>query len=352
MKGWKNGVFFLLMLLLLGWTGYTILKDQSPQQIAQAIASANLPILLLGIPVMGLYIAFEAKSSHWILRSLGSAQPYRRCYFYSCVGFFFSVITPSASGGQPAQVYYMSRDGVPGAYGALDMLLVTVGYHAAVVIYGVIALLTSHHLSQQLGEIGPLLVIGLSLFILLGVAMLLLLFAPGPIQRLCHGVIRLTARLRPSLDVPKWTQRVDRYMAQYRTGSDLLRAAPALFPKVLLMSLGQQACVYLAPYLVYLAFGLEGSTLWQVFFLQVLCSISVEYLPLPGGAGAAEQVFLHSFLVLFGATLVAPAMIVSRTVSCYLPLGITGVITALGHMVGKHSLKARPLSNAPGDLAA
>lgn len=32
-------------------------------------------------------------------------------YQYSFIGFFYSGITPSATGGQPVQLYYMSKDG-------------------------------------------------------------------------------------------------------------------------------------------------------------------------------------------------------------------------------------------------
>jgi hypothetical protein len=34
----------------------------------------------------------------------------RKVMRYSFIGFFFSGITPSASGGQPAQIYYMNKD--------------------------------------------------------------------------------------------------------------------------------------------------------------------------------------------------------------------------------------------------
>ena len=34
-----------------------------------------------------------------------------RCIQYSFIGFFYSGITPSATGGQPVQLYYMNKDG-------------------------------------------------------------------------------------------------------------------------------------------------------------------------------------------------------------------------------------------------
>ncbi len=328
----RNLIWLAVMAGLLGWTAYTILKGQTPAELADAILSADWRILILGIPVMALYIACEAKSTHSILRALGSPQPFRKCYFYSCTGFFFSNITPSATGGQPAQVYYMNRDGVSVANGTIDMLLVTIGYHTAIVLYGILALFLSGSLTEQLGgQVGFLLGVGFTVFIVLNIAMILFLFLPNPARRLCMFGIGVAVRVRPSLDRAKLEEKLDGYISGYRQGAVVIRKTPRLLPKVLACSLGQMACSYLVPYLVYRAFGLDGFSLFQVCALQVLVSIAVGYLPLPGSAGAAENVFLRGFLAIFGPALVAPAMILSRTVSCYLVLIVTGIITAVGH---------------------
>lgn len=97
-------------------------------QLVAALLTADWRVLLLGLPLMALFICCEAGATHSTLRALGCSQPFRRCVSYSCTGFFFSTVTPSATGGQPAQVCAMRRDGVPAASGALDMLLVTIGY--------------------------------------------------------------------------------------------------------------------------------------------------------------------------------------------------------------------------------
>lgn len=336
MKKKSNLLWIAVMAGLLGWTIYTVLKDQTPGQLADALMSADWRFLLIGVALMGTFVACEAKSSHLILRALGSPQPYRRCYLYSSTGFFFSNITPSATGGQPAQVYYMNRDGVPIAHGTIDMLLVTIGYHTAIMIFGVLSLILCPYLPRMLGgEVGFLLGLGFSIFFVLNVAMILFLFLPGPARRICHWGIGVAVRTRPSLDREKLEAKLEDQLEQYAQGARLIRSTPGLLPRVLLLSMGQLACSYAVPYVIYLAFHLTGSSFIEVFALQVLCSISVGYLPLPGAAGAAENVFLRGFAAVFGAGLIAPAMILSRTVSCYLVLIATGIITALLHVRGR-----------------
>lgn len=327
----KNLVCTGAVLALLAWTVHTILKEQTPGQLAAALLSADWRVLLLGLPLMALFVCCEAKATHTILRALGCPQPFRRCAYYSSVGFFFSTITPSATGGQPAQVVSMSRDGVPAASGALDMLLVTIGYNTAAMIWGVFALFTAGGLTERLGgQVGLLLGIGLAVFALLDAAMFLFLFLPGPTRRLLYGCIALAARVVPALDRAGLEKTADAHLAEYRRGAELIRRAPGLLVQVVGLSTAQLACSYAMPYVVYRAFGLSGFGLGEIMALQALCSIAVGYLPLPGSAGAAENVFLRGFLLIYGEALVAPAMILSRTLNCYLVLIATGGVLAAG----------------------
>ncbi len=334
---------------LLAWTVFTILKEQTPGQLAHALLSADGRILLLALPLMALYLCCEAGATHSILRALGCPQPFRRCAYYSCTGFFFSTITPSASGGQPAQVVAMGRDGVPAATGALDMLLVTIGYNTAAMGWGIFALVTASGFTEQLGgRVGILLGVGLAVFALLDAAMFLFLFLPGPARRLLYGGIALLAKVRPGLDRIALEEKADAHLAEYRRGAQLIRRAPDLLVRVLGLSALQLACSYVMPYVVYRAFGLSGYSMGQVFALQALCAIAVGYLPLPGSAGAAESVFLRGFLLIFGDALVAPAMILTRTMNCYLVLAATAVVLAVGRRVRKRTLRAQPSAGQGG----
>lgn len=346
MKNRKNLIWLGVMALLLGWTAYTVFSQQTPGQLFQAIARADWRFLLAGLALTAAFIGCEAKTSHIILRALGSPQPFRRCCFYSCAGFFFSNITPSATGGQPAQIYYMGKDGSPVVHGAIDMLLVTIGYHTATAVFGILALATCPDLPERLGgQVGLLLGLGFAIFVALDAAMILFLFLPGPARRLGSWAIRAAVRARPSLDQAGLEEKLEEELARYAQGARLIRSAPGLLPRMLALAACQLACSYAVPYVVFLAFHLTGVSFWEVFCLQVLCTIAVGYLPLPGSTGAAENVFLRAFVLIFGSGLVAPAMILSRMLSCYLALIVTGVLVAVVHV------RRRPDRGGSGEAA-
>ena len=105
-----NGAF--LIALMVG-TFYFVLKDQEIDQLFVYISKAKLGWLLLGLVFLLIYVSFESVVIHYLMKSLSYAINFIHCLKYSFIGFFVSAITPSATGGQPAQMYYMKADGIP-----------------------------------------------------------------------------------------------------------------------------------------------------------------------------------------------------------------------------------------------
>ena len=82
---------------------------------------------------------------------------------------------------------------------------------------------------------------------------------------------------------------------------------------------------------VYRAFSLNGTGFWTVVFLQAVISVSVDMLPLPGGMGISETLFLTIFAPVFGS-LILPGMVLSRGLGYYGELLISAVFTVITHL--------------------
>ena len=137
----KSLVGIGLIAALMALTGWLLFRDQPVTRLLHTLGQLRPGWLLLGLALMLAFVGCEATCSHLILGRLGHRAPLRRCLGYSFVGFYVSSITPSATGGQPAQIYYMSRDGVPAAHGALNMMLIAVCYQVVVIGYALAALI-------------------------------------------------------------------------------------------------------------------------------------------------------------------------------------------------------------------
>lgn len=314
------------MALLLVWTAHMLLADQPPEQLWAGLKAAEPRFLLAGFGLMGLYLTCEALSSRLILRTLGTPAPLARCLGYACVGFYFSTITPSSTGGQPMQVYSMAKDGIPAAHGTLDMLLISICYQLAAALYALGGWLCFPTLRTGLGRaLSLLLLLGFVSTLALAGVMLLFLVRPGWCTKLADALTALLHRLPWVKDPQALRSRLETPIAQYARGGSLLWRRPSLFPRLLGLSLMQLGCLYLVPWTVYRAFGLNGRGAPELAALQALMAVAVGLLPLPGAAGAAESAFLTAFAAFFG-DLVAPAVVLSRGISCYGMLLVTGPV--------------------------
>lgn len=328
----KNLLSVLAMLALLALSLWLIFRGQDLSAVWSAIAAANGFFLLLGVVFMALFIGCEAAQTHLILRATGRSVPLGRCYTFSLAGFYFSSITPSSTGGQPAQVFYMARRNIPAALGALDMLLITTCYQLSAMLYALWAWFAAPAVTETLGTgLGVLLGYGLTVTALLTLVTLLFLLRPSLARSGCLFFLRLGSRLRLVRDLPAALTRLDCQIADYRSGTRLLRQKLWLFPALLALSLLQMTFLYLIPGAVYAALGLSGATLPELLSTQALLSVAVGTLPIPGAVGATEAAFLSAFRALFADRLPA-AMLLSRGLSFYLPLTVTAFATLLLHL--------------------
>lgn len=91
---------------------------------------------------MGLvgYILFEAISLHIIAHRMGHKSKFVSSIAYTTSDLYYSAITPSASGGQPASAFYMMRDGMSGGAAGFTVLMNIIGYTIATILVGLFAL--------------------------------------------------------------------------------------------------------------------------------------------------------------------------------------------------------------------
>mgnify|MGYP001031034825 CR=1 FL=1 len=321
------------LILLAGITAAALLRDLSLPQLVAAIRQFNPWYLPAGLALMTGYVSCEALCIWQILRRFGHPVLFCHCLVYSFVGFYFSSVTPSSTGGQPAQIYYMGRDRVPAAHGALGMLLIAACYQTASLLWGgAFVLLTPGVCAAMAARLGPLMVFGAAVMIALTLAMGVMMFLPGPARSICHGLLGLLAGMRLIRRPEKAREALERQLDEYKKGSACIRQNPGLTLRVLLLCILQLGLLYSVPWVVACAFGLRETGWLQTAGRQALLTLAVCNLPLPGAVGPAEGGFLSAFSTVFGPALITPAMLISRGISFYLFLPVSFAVTAAVHL--------------------
>ena len=307
----------VLLALLLGVGGILLFRQTSWADLCLVLRRADPRFLLVGLLLMVGFVCAEALGSHGILRALGAPAPLRRCLTYSTLGFCCSSITPSSSGGQPAQIWAMNRDGIPVSHGSLVMLLLAVCYQTAMLLGGVAGCLLLGGIPGWGHITGLLLLVGFSVNFILTLGMLSVLFLPGPARILVMGGISLAQRMGLVSAGSPLRAKAQAGLEQYANGSRCIRRHPSLALRTFACTGLQLLCLSLVPWMVFLGLGIHAAPI-QVIATQSVLTLSVAAFPLPGSTGAAESAFLALFSPITGTFAAAPVMLLSRGVSFYL----------------------------------
>ena len=116
----KNFAIFAILIFL---TFYILFKDQNLLDIFGILKSVKIQFVIVAIFCMFVYLMLEAINIGRTLKNLNEKSSFLQNLKYSFIGFFFSSITPAASGGQPMQIYYMHKNHISVANSTLALLI-------------------------------------------------------------------------------------------------------------------------------------------------------------------------------------------------------------------------------------
>ena len=328
-----NGVFLAVVFAL---TIYGVFHGEDLSSMMDAIHRADKRWLIPGIALVAFFIWGESIIIWYMMRSSGIQLKKRTCFLFSSVGFFFSCITPSASGGQPMQIYYMKKEKISIPVSTVILMIVTITYKLVLVVIGIgIAIFGRGFLHKYLEGILPVFYLGLALNIFCVTFMTILVFHPLLAIAIMVKGMKLLERLHLVKKKDGRLKKLEDSMDTYRNTAAYLKNNPFVIVKVIGITFIQRMALFAVTWFVYQAFGLHGTGFWEILFLQAVISVSVDMLPLPGGMGISETLFLNIFSPVFGGLLL-PGMVLSRGLGYYGELLISAAFTVVAQLtIGK-----------------
>lgn len=316
----------LLFLLLVALTACWLLRSVDLPSVLTALHQTKKGYILAAAGMMVLFTAGEALKMRFAFDMLGQKISYWKCISFSLVGFYFNAVTPSASGGQPAQLYYMKKDGIQISHSTLALLILALVHLLVMVTYSLLMFLACRSfIMQHLGAMTPLFLFGVIFNLAIFFFILFVIFSPGAAQRCAMAVLRFLQRLRLVKNGRKVQEKLRQQIKEYQDSALLLKKRPFGFCSVSVITVLQSTASFLVPYFIYKGFSLSGFSILEMIAVQAVLNISVSSLPLPGAVGASENGFLLLFRTFFGSQLIFPAMLLCRGINFYALLVFSGI---------------------------
>ncbi|MBQ0001715.1 MAG: flippase-like domain-containing protein [Clostridiales bacterium] len=319
-----NAVIFFGVFALTLWS---VFHGEDLGEISEALLDCDVRWLIPAIFCVFLFIFGESIIIWYLLRSCGIYVKEGICFLFSSVGFFFSCVTPSASGGQPMQVYFMKKEKIPIPISTVILLVVTITYKLVLVVTGLgLAFFDAPFMDRYLGDIIPVFYFGIFLNAVTVTGMIVLVFHPSLATRFLYLCVQLLEKLHILKHKENRFQKLESSMSSYHDTASYMKSHIGLILQVFVITFLQRLALFSVPCFVYKAFHLSGVSWPVILCLQACIAVAVDMLPLPGGMGISETLFEIIFTPIFGE-LILPGMVLSRGLGYYSELLISAIFT-------------------------
>lgn len=332
----KNGGLFIIILVV---TFKVIFFNADFKGVLKTMSQVNLGYIAIGIAAMCLVVLCEAINIGRSLKLFKEKSNLLECIQYSFAGIFFSSITPSATGGQPMQIYYMHKKKIDISKAMLALLLCLASYQIVTVSMSLIGLIIKFDLFREdIGTFGVLLFIGIMLNVILLVFILVAIFSKKVIFKAVNLCVKVLGMIKyKKTDIFKEQALLE--IEKYKKSAEYIKNDKIFMINTILITTVQIIAFHSIPFWVYRSFGMSSVSLIEFISIQSALYIAGAALPFPGAVGVGEKGFLVFFKTIFPVQILSSAMLLSRGISFYLMLIISGIGIMFLHLSLKKNLK-------------
>ena len=329
----KNIINIFVLIILIVVTFYILMKNEDVSEIGSILRHVNFGFVMLAVIAALSRILGEAWNIWIVLVSQGARVTCGRCVKYAFIGFYFSAVTPSATGGQPAQIYYMREDRIPVVSSSMTLVLLAIAYRGVLVLLGIGTLVYfGYSYIKNFGYIRYFYVFGMIMNIGLMLFFYILLFSKKLVKGTGRTLIGGMGKIHILKNPAAFRERFDHMAKQYQEGADYIKVHKGIFTRVVLITFIQRVLMLFTTYAIYRAFGLVEASIIQIMLLQCIVSICADMLPLPGGVGANEGCYIGLFKNVFTGGSLYPSLLLSRGITFYALAIVSAVVMCLNQI--------------------
>ncbi|MCR4566618.1 MAG: flippase-like domain-containing protein [Pseudobutyrivibrio sp.] len=328
--------FSLVLSLLTIWAVLRQSEDMSINDLINIVIHADKRWMLLAFLSAGCYIVFEAIAICSILKGLSYKRSLGKGLVYSTSDIYFSAITPSATGGQPASAYFMHRDGIPAGVVSASLVLNLMMYNASIIALGIIAIILApkaflgFRLSSKI-----LIVIGfIGLSVLTGF-FFVVLKRGDKLFGVAEKLINFLYKKKIIHRVEHKIEKLHKIQNDYDNCAIIMAGQSKILHKAFFWNIIQRASQIIVPTLVYLSLGGEKISSKVLFSKQCLITIGYNYVPIPGAMGISDFLMIDGFSKLMTRAQAFQLDMISRGITFYICVAVSGIVTLVGYLIGR-----------------
>lgn len=314
----------ILILFLVSLFAYLCFSDNGLFELLAKLKGFNKIWLSAAFLCHLFNIAIDIYLVYKFTANMDARYTLKKAVRSAMIGQFFSAITPSASGGQPMQVYAMSKQGVDSGVATSALVQKFLGYQTALTLYSMLAILIRFDYFNSLNKIvWTLALTGFTMQALVIAAVLFFSFNPKFTFRIISILFHLLNKMHMIKNVDDKIENIKQKLISFHRGNKELYRGKKMFFLTYALTALQLTSIFLVPYCIYRAFHLEGASVMNMIFAQSFVTMTSSLAPIPGASGATEGASSIFFIPFFDETTIKSAIALSRFISYYFTILIS-----------------------------
>ena len=311
----NNTISFLISLVIIGGVVYALFQlSRSLQEgdfatFQELLANTNWWYMLIAVALFLAMFLIETLKYTMLTRTFGYNLGFKNDLKIALTGKYYESITPFSSGGQPMQIYYMYKLGVPGTK---STSITIVKYGVQMLAFTVVAGLVMGILAGELGSVEDEVIrttifvcgwVGFGVNACIPVTVLFVVFCPRAVAWVLNLFVKLMYKIKIIKNAEKIEAKVRKWMDDFAIFSQMLFKKPLVFIALFVLCLGEPIIELIIPYYVLIAMCGQyveagGALFWTVVSLAMYATYAAVFIPTPGNSGAVESVFMLAFAAL------------------------------------------------------
>jgi conserved hypothetical protein len=319
---------------------YKSSEGLSIKDIIAAAKGANKVWFSMAIVSSALFVWFEGVAIRSILKGAGYKRGPFQGLIYSTSDIYFSAITPSATGGQPASAFFMMRDGIPGGVVTATLILNLMMYTISIVVLGICSIIIDHKVFFSFSPMSKTLIIcGFTALTILAGAFMLILRKGDKFFDILAKFLTFLHKKKIIRKLDKKLAKLEKIKTDYSSCAEIISGRPEILTKAFFWNYVQRASQVIVPMLVYIALEGEASNALKLFTSQCLITIGYNFVPVPGAMGIADYLMVDGFSGIMGREAAFELEMLSRGLTFYICVSLSGVITLIGYLIRRRVKK-------------
>lgn len=318
---------FLLIFLFTAIVLYFSLKDNY-EEIIKQIVHINKSYLVLAFLLIIVYWIFKAIVMRVSTRKFKEDFTFTSAFRLVVETNFFHAVTPFSSGGQPYEIYALTKYKLKVTEATNVSIQNFIVYQIALVFLGTTAVICNAflHIFPNNRFLGYLVAVGF----IANLAVIILLFVISFTKKLnrilVDLIINILNKIKIVRDKEKTITKFNQYLIDFNEGAKILVKDKKNFCFMILCNFIALLLFYLIPLVLLYGIGdMKSMNVYECIIASAYIMMIGSFVPIPGGTGGLEYAFVTFFSTFITGPILNAIMLLWRFITYYFGMIIGAV---------------------------